>query len=204
MTLGITHILTVASNVGPSPFPDTFKYTVIDVEDRMSVNLAAHFNKAFAVIDEGVKAGGILVHCLAGTINFILSQPFVCASLQLSSSMTASTVSRIRHAYVFASGLPSSVLSRSCTHRFAMPSIGVCPPAGMSRSVTIVTAYLMKRKGWDLRYALGHVKAKRPIAQPNLGFMRQLQEYESALEWEEDEQTYKARTMKNTLDSWYS
>ena len=189
--MGITHILTVASSVGPSPFPEAFKYTIIDVEDRMSVNLAAHFNQAFAAIDEGVKAGGILVHCLAGNTNSLSTFCLCVVTVDVLSAICATVCLRLR-------------LSVFCSRRSCTPLCHRCLPAGMSRSVTIVTAYLMKSKGWDLRYALGHVKAKRPIAQPNLGFLRQLQEYESALQWEEDEQAYRARTMKNALDSWYS
>jgi protein-tyrosine phosphatase len=40
---------------------------------------------------------------------------------------------------------------------------------GMSRSVTVVIAYLMLMKGMTLRDAAGLVKDKRPIAYPNLG-----------------------------------
>ncbi|CAI7782378.1 unnamed protein product [Closterium sp. NIES-53] len=51
----------------------------------------------------------------------------------------------------------------------------------MSRSATIVIAYMMKTKGWDLKTALFHVRQCRPIVQPNIGFLRQLQEYETTL-----------------------
>lgn len=139
-SLGITHILTVAGGLGSCPFPETFTYSVVEVDDRMSADLAAHFSRCFAFIDEGLKSGGVLVHCLAG----------------------------------------------------------------MSRSVTIVTAYLMKTKGWNLRRALGHVKAKRPIAQPNLGFLRQLEDFETALEWADGGQGYTCGSSTTSLDSWFS
>lgn len=54
-----------------------------------------------------------------------------------------------------------------------------CSLAGVSRSVTLVVAYIMTvtRLGWS--DALAAVKAARPCAAPNVGFQRQLQEFES-------------------------
>ncbi|KAF8025797.1 hypothetical protein BT93_F2582 [Corymbia citriodora subsp. variegata] len=52
---------------------------------------------------------------------------------------------------------------------------------GVSRSVTVVTAYLMKRHGMHLSRALEHVKTRRPQADPNTGFIVQLQDFESSL-----------------------
>ncbi|KAM3605469.1 uncharacterized protein V6R79_026043 [Siganus canaliculatus] len=51
--------------------------------------------------------------------------------------------------------------------------------AGVSRSVTLVVAYIMTvtRLGWQ--DALAAVKVVRPCAGPNLGFQRQLQEFEA-------------------------
>lgn len=49
----------------------------------------------------------------------------------------------------------------------------------MSRSVTLVLAYIMTvtRLGWQ--EALAAVRVVRPCAGPNLGFQRQLQEFEA-------------------------
>uniref|UniRef100_A0A7S4ML12 protein-tyrosine-phosphatase n=1 Tax=Prymnesium polylepis TaxID=72548 RepID=A0A7S4ML12_9EUKA len=46
---------------------------------------------------------------------------------------------------------------------------------GASRSVSVVCAHLMLTDGVGLHDALAHVKAQRPCAQPNGGFLRQLQ-----------------------------
>ncbi|KAL9266247.1 Dual specificity protein phosphatase 1-like protein [Drosera capensis] len=54
--------------------------------------------------------------------------------------------------------------------------------AGISRSVTIVLAYLMNRHGIPLSDAVKHVKAKRPKARPNPGFLKQLMEFEKPLQ----------------------
>ena len=45
---------------------------------------------------------------------------------------------------------------------------------GRSRSASVVVAALMQLKSWDLDTALRHVRACRPVAQPNDGFMAQL------------------------------
>lgn len=53
--------------------------------------------------------------------------------------------------------------------------------AGVSRSVTVVVAYLMKTKNMSLKQALDLVKTKRPTMCPNEGFQTQLQSYEDIL-----------------------
>lgn len=53
--------------------------------------------------------------------------------------------------------------------------------AGVSRSVTVVVAYLMKTKNMSLKQALDLVKTKRPTMCPNEGFQTLLQSYEDIL-----------------------
>jgi len=53
--------------------------------------------------------------------------------------------------------------------------------AGVSRSTSLVIAYLIKYKKMSLRQAYNHVKARRPIIRPNVGFFRQLVDYESRI-----------------------
>uniref|UniRef100_A0A7N0RCP9 Dual specificity protein phosphatase 1 n=1 Tax=Kalanchoe fedtschenkoi TaxID=63787 RepID=A0A7N0RCP9_KALFE len=53
---------------------------------------------------------------------------------------------------------------------------------GKSRSPTIVAAYLMKRHGMSSAEALLHVKNKRPLVNPNSGFVSQLHNLERSLE----------------------
>ncbi|KAH9981017.1 protein-tyrosine phosphatase-like protein [Lactifluus volemus] len=53
--------------------------------------------------------------------------------------------------------------------------------AGISRSPTVVAAYLMKRKGMSLKAALGHIIRVRPQISPNPGFLQQLKEMELEL-----------------------
>ncbi|KAI6661396.1 Dual specificity protein phosphatase 2 [Oopsacas minuta] len=53
--------------------------------------------------------------------------------------------------------------------------------AGVSRSVTITTAYLMKTEKISMNDALKKVKETRKCAAPNFGFMVKLMEYEDGL-----------------------
>jgi len=52
---------------------------------------------------------------------------------------------------------------------------------GVSRSVTMVLAYLIAEKNMTVTEAMLQVKLKRQIASPNSGFMKQLRCYEQAL-----------------------
>jgi len=54
--------------------------------------------------------------------------------------------------------------------------------AGVSRSVTIVIAYLMRKNKWSLQSSYDHVKKSRSIANPNKGFLKQLAEYEKTID----------------------
>ncbi|KAL4284043.1 hypothetical protein GQ457_16G027170 [Hibiscus cannabinus] len=52
---------------------------------------------------------------------------------------------------------------------------------GISRSATVVIAYLMKKHGMRFSRALEHVKRRRPQVSPNPGFVLQLQHFEKTL-----------------------
>jgi hypothetical protein len=58
---------------------------------------------------------------------------------------------------------------------------------GMSRSATVVIAYLMKKHKWTLSQALDYVKERRSCVNPHVGFMAQLRKYEAALFEAEDD-----------------
>lgn len=59
----------------------------------------------------------------------------------------------------------------------APPTILVHCQKGISRSVTAVCAYLMFTNGWSVAEALEWVQQRRPIAQPNMGFMDELHDF---------------------------
>jgi protein-tyrosine phosphatase len=53
--------------------------------------------------------------------------------------------------------------------------------AGMSRSATLVIAYLMIENRWTYEEAYNFVKKRRPIIDPNIGFVKQLKGLEYKL-----------------------
>ncbi|KAM3130106.1 hypothetical protein pb186bvf_017812 [Paramecium bursaria] len=53
---------------------------------------------------------------------------------------------------------------------------------GISRSSTIVIAYLIKKLSYPFAKAYNHVRKMRPIISPNIGFSKQLKEYERMLQ----------------------
>lgn len=53
--------------------------------------------------------------------------------------------------------------------------------AGVSRSASICIAYLVKYHHMALDQAYKHVKRRRPVIHPNVGFWKQLIEYEHRL-----------------------
>lgn len=52
---------------------------------------------------------------------------------------------------------------------------------GVSRSSTVVIAYLMKSREWSLKMAYDFVKDRRHCIQPNRGFLRQLGDWEKSV-----------------------
>uniref|UniRef100_A0A8R1I6A7 Protein-tyrosine-phosphatase n=2 Tax=Caenorhabditis japonica TaxID=281687 RepID=A0A8R1I6A7_CAEJA len=53
--------------------------------------------------------------------------------------------------------------------------------AGVSRSASLVMIYLVKHEHMTLRQAYHYVKASRPIIRPNVGFWKQMVDYEKRL-----------------------
>jgi protein-tyrosine phosphatase len=49
---------------------------------------------------------------------------------------------------------------------------------GISRSASMMIAFLMRANGWRVQQAIEYVEQKRPFINPNPGFMKQLQIYE--------------------------
>lgn len=53
--------------------------------------------------------------------------------------------------------------------------------AGVSRSATLCIVYLMKHHRMTLREAYNHVKSRRAVIHPNVGFFKQMLDYEKKL-----------------------
>lgn len=67
-------------------------------------------------------------------------------------------------------------------------SILVHCQAGVSRSATMIAAYLIKYLGFSVSAAVDMVKTARPIANPNKGFMRQLEVWQKVAQQDQGRQ----------------
>lgn len=52
---------------------------------------------------------------------------------------------------------------------------------GKSRSATVVAAYLIDKNGWTVAETLDYLTLRRPIVEPNLGFVDQLKTFQEGL-----------------------
>jgi len=86
--------------------------------------------------------------------------------------------------YILIDDCPSEKISKhfETAHEFIDQGVTVVHCyAGMSRSPSIVISYLMKKYKMTLEEALSHCKSRRPIVNPNIGFIKQLKNYEENL-----------------------
>jgi len=76
---------------------------------------------------------------------------------------------------------------------------------GRSRSATIVIAYLMRVNRWSYQQSLSFLQSKRPVCNPNDGFVQQLVYYEKELEsffgWNREEKVPQTRSKQQRSTS---
>ena len=65
--------------------------------------------------------------------------------------------------------------------------------AGVSRSSSVMIAYLMRERGMSLTQAHDHVKARREVIKPNLSFWTSLERYEKDISARVQRQTLSAK-----------
>ena len=106
----IKYVLTVAKHMNDSPFPESFEYKIIEIDDLPSEDL--HIQQGIDFMEKSLKKGNLLVHCANG----------------------------------------------------------------ISRSPSMVCAYLIHKLCINSNEALDMVKAKRHV-NPNFGFLKQLESF---------------------------
>ncbi|CAD8064755.1 unnamed protein product [Paramecium sonneborni] len=67
--------------------------------------------------------------------------------------------------------------------------------AGISRSASVIIAYLMFKFQWGFQTALNFVVQKRPQVKPNYGFIQQLIQYEKQNKIRQTSQQHKVQTL---------
>lgn len=73
--------------------------------------------------------------------------------------------------------------------------------AGVSRSTTIVLAYLIYKNKWSVQDALSFVRSKRPIVNPNYGFIVQLYNLQDKLHTLDENFTQYCSNFKNKTNN---
>jgi len=133
----IKSIVTVVYNINPI-FKDLtyYKVPIIDTENS---NINKYFDECIDFIDESLKKGSVLVHCIRG----------------------------------------------------------------ISRSSTIVCAYLIKKLGYSCQHAIKTICEKRPQAFPNEGFLSQLDTFEKSLSYVDNFLSIHDNLEYNTGFPWY-
>mmetsp|Transcript_22868 Transcript_22868/g.39172 ORF Transcript_22868/g.39172 Transcript_22868/m.39172 type:complete len:155 (-) Transcript_22868:498-962(-) len=64
---GITHVLSLMSGSSLSvKLPGSIQHKFISIRDDIDENIGQYFEDCFEFIDQGRRAGGVLIHCLAG------------------------------------------------------------------------------------------------------------------------------------------
>jgi len=69
---------------------------------------------------------------------------------------------------------------------------------GISRSATVVCAYLIAHKNMKAEEAIAYAQSKRPVVCPNLGFREQLEIYESKLQSNRGQDSLLAKDKEGT------
>lgn len=157
--LGVTHIVCVMEE--PVTYPRTkqdIKILYIPISDDVTSNLLSYFDSATQFIGDALGPVDI-----PGIKNDELSAiNDVKSTLEGEARPFPSPVSEVMRTL----STPGNVVLVHCL-------------AGMSRSATIVCAYLLATTSMNTQEAISFVRSKRSIIQPNYGFEKQLRVWEA-------------------------
>lgn len=155
--LGVTHIVCVMEE--PVSYPRTkqdVKILYIPVSDDVTSDLLSYFESATQFIGDAL-----------GPVDINRDELSAVEDVK-------STLEDGAHPF-------PSPDTESPRHRLPPPRnvVLVHCMAGMSRSATIVCAYLLATTSMNTQEAISFVRSKRPIIQPNYGFEKQLRSWEA-------------------------
>jgi len=154
--LGVTHIICVLEN--PISYTSTFqdiKILHIPLEDNASSDIFSYFEDAVEFITEALGTTSV-----AG-----INKEEIADLKDVAHVLTDDTTS------------PDQELASSAIERPNVVLVHCL--AGMSRSATIVCAYLLATTPMNTEETIAFVKSKRSIIHPNYGFQKQLKAWEA-------------------------
>ncbi|KAI9574116.1 phosphotyrosine protein [Boletus coccyginus] len=126
---------------------------------------------AFAENPAALASLGI-THVLSAMRGYVALSPILhCAQYPLDDLPFSELAAHLPHTTAFLRGALTDPSARVLVH---------CVE-GVSRSTSVVAAYLIAEFGWSPAQAVQFVKSRRRAAEPNFGFVQQLQEYAESL-----------------------
>ena len=161
----IGSVLTCVRGVEPS-FPEKLRYLSLDAMDVSEQDMAQYFESTNAFIH------GVLSDETCG-VDLTSAAHGVMRGNTSSISGNETQVNEGEHAAAGANGNGKEEGEGRAVLVHCMQ--------GVSRSTTVVLAYLMRHQGMRLEEALALAKEKRPRVQPNQGFLDQLKRYEEVI-----------------------
>jgi hypothetical protein len=194
--LGITHILNVTDCV-PNKFEDSKEieiiYQKINIEDKDDVPIHLSFTLASDFIDGGISPKKHQ-KCRMSRLNFDLLQMFNDSNKKAKSQFPAGAKTNTINLdlgnkcaidepdaqkdtiYEIDMLMEKNLLNSNNQHR-----VLVHCAMGRSRSATMVIMYLMKKFDISMEIAFRLAKTRREVVDPNEGFLKKLEEYETEL-----------------------
>ncbi|KAG8810957.1 hypothetical protein FRC17_002689, partial [Serendipita sp. 399] len=170
--LGVTHIVCALEE--PVTYPRTkhdIKILYIPVSDEVTTDLFSYFESATEFITDAIGKTEI------GFVNLEDMQALRDVANVLESDrapMSAGGSEDPQRAFP----TPDTEESKEMVPKKKSVVLVHCL-AGMSRSATIVCAYLLATTSMNTEETIAFVRSKRPIIQPNHGFQRQLKRWEA-------------------------
>jgi protein-tyrosine phosphatase len=194
--LGITHILNV-TNCVPNKFEDSkdhdIIYQKINIEDKDDVPINLSFSLASDFIDGGISPKKHQKFSMS-RVNFDLLQSFNDPNKKAKAQFPAGTMTNTINLdlgnkcaidepdvqkdtiYQIDMLMEKNLLNSNNQHR-----VLVHCAMGRSRSATMVIMYLMKKFDISMEIAFRLAKTRREVVDPNEGFLKKLEEYETEL-----------------------
>lgn len=121
--------------------------------------------------DFGLMKNHSVTHVLSLGVKLVmLDQMLNCMYVQLLDLPETNLISSLDQCFTF---IDNARQSGGC--------VFVHCNAGISRSASVVIAYLMRKESMNYQQAFMHLKNIRPVIKPNPGFVQQLKDYEKTI-----------------------
>jgi ribosomal protein S26 len=187
LDIGITHILVVGAYLEPFFINDgCFQYKTIDVDDSPHADLSSHFDECVQFIDDAGAVSTTL--SLAGPQAGVLATDSVAVTVPVSDSKSDSefesdTSSSQSTPCADSKDTENQAQLQTQSQGLRQNKVLVHCASGISRSGTIIIAYLTMKHAMSYEQAYTFAQQQRSAIHPNSGFQRQLKELATATQY---------------------